>query len=70
MMSHNNDVTHVGRVGNQFPKKDFLVGIEGVDNERHQLGDFSLKGEGLDLFILNLNFNHYRNLVNRPTTYF
>ena len=51
-------MTYIGRVGNQFTEEDFLVGVEGVDDKRHQLGDFSLEGEGFDFLILNLYFNH------------
>ena len=43
--------TYIGGVGNQFTKENLLVAIEGVDNQAHQLSDFSLKGEGFDLFV-------------------
>ena len=34
----------IGGVGNQFSKEDILVGVEGVDNQRHQLLDISIEG--------------------------
>lgn len=40
--------TYIRRIGDQFSQEDFFVGVEGVDDERHQLGDLSLEGKGLD----------------------
>lgn len=42
-------VESIGRVGDQLTEEDFLVRVEGVDDEAHQLGDLGLEGEGLDL---------------------
>ena len=39
-------VTGIGGVGNQFAKKDFLVGIQRVDHQLQQLTHFGLKFQG------------------------
>lgn len=39
--------TYVRGVGDQLSKEDFLVWVEGVDDQGHQLGDLRLEGEGL-----------------------
>eukprot|EP01002_Notosolenus_urceolatus_P000011 NODE_1002_length_1625_cov_1658.740482_g827_i0.p2 GENE.NODE_1002_length_1625_cov_1658.740482_g827_i0~~NODE_1002_length_1625_cov_1658.740482_g827_i0.p2 ORF type:complete len:498 (-),score=145.06 NODE_1002_length_1625_cov_1658.740482_g827_i0:131-1471(-) len=44
-----NLIQSVRRVGDQLTQEDFLVGVEGVDNQRHQLIDLGLEGEGLRL---------------------
>jgi len=45
----------IGGVGDEFSKEDFFVGVEGVDDQGHQLGDFGLEGEGFDfIFFLHL----------------
>ena len=41
--------THVGAVGNELPEKDFLVRVERVDNETHELRDLCLESERLHL---------------------
>jgi hypothetical protein len=40
---------YIRGVGNEFAEEDLLVGVEGVDDERKQLVDLSLEGEGLRL---------------------
>merc|ERR1719230_1239114 len=40
-------VERVRRVGNQLAQEDLLVGVEGVDDEAHQLLDVSIEREGL-----------------------
>lgn len=40
---------YVARVRDQFSKEDFFVWVEGVDDERHQLGDFRLERERLHI---------------------
>jgi len=35
----------IGGVGDQLTEEDFLVGVESVNDERHQLLDISVKGE-------------------------
>ena len=42
-------VEGVGGVGDEFPEEDFLVGVEGVDDESHQLLDVSVEGEVFSL---------------------
>ena len=46
--------THIRSITDQLPKKNFLVGIEGVDNKRHELGNFCLEGKCLHLLLLGL----------------
>ena len=41
--------TYIGRVGDELAEEDLLVGVEGVDDERKQLVDLGLEGEGLRL---------------------
>ena len=41
-------VERVGRVRDQLTEEDLLVGVEGVDDERHELVDLSLEGERLN----------------------
>ena len=41
--------TYIGRVGDELAEEDLLVGVEGVDDEREQLVDLGLEGEGLRL---------------------
>ena len=48
------DFTHIRRVGDELPKEDLFVGIEGVDDQRHKLSDLSLEGKGLSLFLHGL----------------
>ena len=38
-------------VGDQFTKENLFVGIESVDNQAHQLSDFSLEGKSLHIVI-------------------
>jgi hypothetical protein len=40
-----NIFTHVRRVGNQFSEEDFLVGVEGVDDQTHELLNISIECE-------------------------
>jgi len=42
-------VQGIGAVGNQLAEEDFFVGVEGVDDEGHQLGNLCLEGEGFSL---------------------
>jgi hypothetical protein len=41
--------TYIRGVGDELAKEDLLVGVEGVDDEREQLVDLGLEGEGLGL---------------------
>jgi hypothetical protein len=41
--------TYIRGVGDELTKEDLLVGVEGVDDEREQLVDLGLEGEGLGL---------------------
>lgn len=41
-------------IGDEFSKEDFFVGVEGVDDESHQLLDVSIEGKVL----LFLFFGH------------
>ena len=36
-------VESIGGVGDELTQEDLLVGVEGVDDEAHQLADFSLE---------------------------
>lgn len=38
-------VQSIRRVGDQLTQKDFLVAVKSVDDQAHQLGNFSLEGE-------------------------
>ena len=40
-------VQRITSIGNQLTKKDFLVGVEGVNNKGQQLIDISAESEGL-----------------------
>lgn len=40
-------VQGIGGVGNKFSQEDFLVGVDGVDDEREKLRDLSLELESL-----------------------
>jgi len=40
---------YIGGVGDELAEEDLLVGVEGVDDEREQLVDLRLEGEGLRL---------------------
>jgi hypothetical protein len=44
-----NLVKSIARVGNELAKENVLVGVKGVDDQREQLVDLSLEGEGLDV---------------------
>ena len=44
-------VEGVAAVGDQLPEEDLLVGVEGVDDERHELRDLGLEGEGLHVAV-------------------
>lgn len=46
---------HVRGVGDELPQKDLLVGVEGVDDERHELGDLRLEGERLRILLIALH---------------
>jgi len=52
--------SYVRGVGDELPEKDLFVGVEGVNNERHQLGNLCLEGKGLGLLILAHFFRHLR----------
>ena len=43
-------VQGVRGVGDQFPQEDFLIRIEGVDDQAHQLLDVRSEGKGLRHF--------------------
>lgn len=57
---------HVGGVGDELPQEDLLIGIEGVDNERHELGDLRLEGESLRILFLVLHFLRHLQGKHRP----
>jgi hypothetical protein len=40
-------VEGIGGVGDKFSQEDFLVGVESVDDETHQLLDISTESEGV-----------------------
>ena len=44
-------VEGVRGVGDELAEEDFLVGVERVDDEAHQLGDFRLEHKGLDFVV-------------------
>jgi len=44
-----NFIQSIARIRDQFTQEDFFVGIKRIDDQRHQLGDFGLKGEGFHL---------------------
>lgn len=46
---------HVGGVGDELPQEDLLVGVERVDDERHELRDLRLEGERLHLVLSMLH---------------
>ncbi len=50
--------TYIRGVGDQLPEEDLLVGIEGVDDQGHQLSDLCLEGKGLSLLLLVHFFRH------------
>lgn len=50
--------TYIRGVGDQFPEEDLLVGIEGVDDQGHQLSNLSLEEEGLPLLLMLHFFRH------------
>ena len=52
--------TYIRGIGDQLPKEDLLVGIEGVNNQGHKLGDLCLEGEGLRLLFLAHIFRHLK----------
>jgi hypothetical protein len=41
--------SYIGGVGDELAEEDLLVGVEGVDDEREELVDLGLEGEGLGL---------------------
>jgi hypothetical protein len=43
-----NLVEGIGGVGDELAQEDLLVGVEGVDDQAHQLGNLCLEGKGLD----------------------
>lgn len=53
-------VAYVRGIGDQLPKEDLLVGIEGVDDQGHQLSDLCLEGKGLNICLLVHFFRHLR----------
>merc|ERR1712109_403306 len=52
-----NFVQGIRRIGNQLTKKNFLVGVESVDDQAHQLSDLGLKSEGLNSLFRHLGFS-------------
>lgn len=48
--------TYIRSIRDQFPKENFLVGIESIDDERHELGNFCLKSKGLHLLLSMVHF--------------
>lgn len=51
-------LAYVRGIGDQFPKEDLFVGIEGVDDQGHQLSDLCLEGKGLNFCLLEHFFRH------------
>lgn len=49
---------YIRGIGDQLPEEDLFVGIEGVDNQGHQLSDLCLEGKGLSLLLLVHFFRH------------
>jgi hypothetical protein len=47
-----NLVKGVGGIGDKFSEEDLLVGVEGVDDQAHQLLDVSVEGEVLSRLFL------------------
>uniref|UniRef100_A0A915HGH8 Uncharacterized protein n=1 Tax=Romanomermis culicivorax TaxID=13658 RepID=A0A915HGH8_ROMCU len=55
--------TYIAAVRNQFTQKNFFVRIKCVDNQRHQLSDFSLEGESFAGLLLGFRvFWHPRDI--------
>lgn len=52
--------SYIRGVGDQLPEEDLFVGIEGVDDQGHQLSDLCLEGKGLNLILLVHFFRHLR----------
>lgn len=52
-------VEGVTGVGDELTKEDFFVGIKGVDDQAHKLGDFSLESErfGWSLFLVGISLS-------------
>lgn len=57
--------TYIRGVGDQLPEEDLFVGIEGVDNQGHQLSDLCLEGKGLSLLLLVHFFRHLHKKTKR-----
>lgn len=49
---------YIRRIGDQLPEEDLFVGIEGVDDEGHQLSNLCLEGKGLNIRLLVHFFRH------------
>ena len=43
--------THIRGVGDELSEEDLLVGVEGVNDQRHQLSNLSLESEGLHILL-------------------
>ena len=52
------DLTYIRSIANELTKEDFLVAIEGVDDETQKLVDLCLKREGLCVSVSHLNVSH------------
>jgi hypothetical protein len=44
-------IESIRRVRNKFSKENFFVGVEGVDDQAHQLVDFSLELKGFNVTV-------------------
>ena len=42
-------VESIGGVGDQLTEEDFLVAVEGVDDQAHELSDLGLESKGLHI---------------------
>ena len=42
-------VESIRGVGDKLPQEDFFVGVEGVDDQAHELSDLGLESEGLGI---------------------
>lgn len=47
--------THIRWVGDKLSEEDLFVGVEGVDDQGHKLGDLSLEGEGLHILLHDMS---------------
>jgi hypothetical protein len=46
-------VKSIGSIGDQFSQENFLVGVEGVDDQTHELLNISIESKVLDSCVLS-----------------